>query len=291
MELRQLDHFLAVVEEQHFTRAARRCNVSQSALSASIRSLERDLDASLFIRTTRHVRPTDAGQALVEGARAVLQAVAAALDAVGATRNRLGGTLSVGGIQTAGVLDQAGLLARFHHQHPHVELNYSTGTSPDLLHAIRSSNLDVAFISVPAGRNQGVEIKRLASYPMMLVCRPDHRLASYPVVDIEALGGETFVGGPPRSVADDSMLRFYREAGTEGNVTLKVDDVGSMLDFVANGLGVALLPGYLVRPPLVAVPLSDAEMMWTVGVATGPADKRTRAAQALLDMVESNKVL
>ena len=69
MELRQLEHFLAVAEEGHFTRAALRCRMSQSALSASIRSLERDLDSRLFVRTTRKVELTGAGRVLLEEAR------------------------------------------------------------------------------------------------------------------------------------------------------------------------------------------------------------------------------
>ena len=76
MELRQLEHFLAVAEEGHFTRAARRCRMSQSALSASIRSLERDLDSRLFVRTTRKVELTEAGRVLLEESRRTLRAAA-----------------------------------------------------------------------------------------------------------------------------------------------------------------------------------------------------------------------
>lgn len=65
MELRQLVHFLAVVEERHFTRAARRVHLTQSSLSASIRMLERELGDELFVRSTRSVEVTEAGRALL----------------------------------------------------------------------------------------------------------------------------------------------------------------------------------------------------------------------------------
>ena len=78
MELRHLEHFVAVAEERNFTRAARRLHLVQSALSVSIRSLERELGARLFERTTREVRLTDAGRVLLPEARRTLDAAASA---------------------------------------------------------------------------------------------------------------------------------------------------------------------------------------------------------------------
>src|SRR5437879_2260360 len=95
MELRQLEHFVAVVDEQHFTRAARKCHISQSALSASIRSLEREFDAALYTRTTRRVEVTEAGRALADQARTIISTLAAARDAVSATTGQLTGVLRV----------------------------------------------------------------------------------------------------------------------------------------------------------------------------------------------------
>jgi len=73
MELRHLEHFVAVAEQKHFTRAAEAMSISQSGLSASIRALERELHASLFVRNTRSVELTEAGRALLcEGRRRLL---------------------------------------------------------------------------------------------------------------------------------------------------------------------------------------------------------------------------
>ncbi|MFD0786071.1 LysR family transcriptional regulator, partial [Micromonospora azadirachtae] len=76
MELRHLEYFVAVAEERHFTRAAERMRVAQSGLSASIRALERDLDAELFVRSTRRVELTDAGRALLAEAHRTLASAA-----------------------------------------------------------------------------------------------------------------------------------------------------------------------------------------------------------------------
>src|SRR5260370_8648643 len=102
MELRQLERFLAVAEQGHFTRAASRCRISQSALSASIRSLERELDSRLFVRTTRKVELTEAGRVLLEEARRTLGAAASAPESRLAVPGLLPRSLRVGGLPTPG---------------------------------------------------------------------------------------------------------------------------------------------------------------------------------------------
>jgi DNA-binding transcriptional LysR family regulator len=96
VDIRQLQHFVAVAEEKHFTRAAQRVNIVQSALSNSIRLLEEELDAKLFVRSTRQVRLTDAGRILLDKAKAALESIRDAREAVAAVRNLQRGTLSIG---------------------------------------------------------------------------------------------------------------------------------------------------------------------------------------------------
>ena len=97
MELRQLHHFVALAEERQFTRAARRVNIVQSALSTSIRALERELDAPLFVRSTRDVRLTGAGEIFLEKARLAIEAVQDARSAVAELQGLKRGTLKIGG--------------------------------------------------------------------------------------------------------------------------------------------------------------------------------------------------
>ena len=122
MELRHLQHFVAVAEDQHFTRAAERLMVSQSGLSASIRALERELQTPLFVRTTRRVTLTEAGRALLAEAERILAQVRAAHEAVAAVQGVLRGTLAVGTEQCIAGVDVAKLLAAFRRRHPDVEI-------------------------------------------------------------------------------------------------------------------------------------------------------------------------
>src|SRR3954453_8449666 len=96
MELRQLRHFLAVVEERSITQAAKRELIVQAGLSNSIHALERELGTPLYVRGTRPVRLPAAGEALVGAARRTLTSAAQAEQAVHQTRDALIGTLRVG---------------------------------------------------------------------------------------------------------------------------------------------------------------------------------------------------
>ena len=101
MDLRQMEYLVALADEQHFTRAAALCGVSQSGLSAAIRGLEAELGTVLFSRTTRRVEPTDAGLALLPYARELLTQASAGRDAVVRVTRELSGQLRVGAEQNA----------------------------------------------------------------------------------------------------------------------------------------------------------------------------------------------
>jgi DNA-binding transcriptional LysR family regulator len=143
VELRHLEYFLAVAEEEHFTRAAERLHVAQSGLSASIRALERELGAPLFARSTRRVALTEAGRALLVEARRTLASVAAARNAVAAVQGLLRGTVSIGTEQCLAVIDLPTVLSRFRTVHPGVEIRLRQAGSTGLVEEVRSGGLDL----------------------------------------------------------------------------------------------------------------------------------------------------
>jgi DNA-binding transcriptional LysR family regulator len=242
VELRQLEYFVAVAEERHFTRAAARMHVAQSGLSASIRSLERELGAGLFVRNTRSVELTDEGHALLTEARHTLAGVAAAKDAVAAVKGLLRGTLAVGTLQCLGAVNLPTVLARFHAAHPGVEIQLRQGGSTDLIERVRTGDLDLAFVCTPLDPAPAVTLTPIAEEPLVLACGPAHRLRDREAVDLTELREETFVDFHPGWVTRDVVDQAMTAARVERRVAFEVNDVHWLLDLVGNGLGVAVVP-------------------------------------------------
>src|SRR5258708_2244399 len=197
MELRQIEHFVAVTEEMHFTRAARRMNVVQSALSASIAALEAELGARLFHRTTRQVRMTAAGEAFYEKARSVLEAVRQARASVVATQGLERGRLIIGTVQSLpAFLDIPGLLAAFHARHPAIQVSLRQDNRLRLVEQVADGRCDLALlpvVDIPAG----VEAAMVVEQAMVMVCAPGHPLAGRPSVALERLREATSVDFSP----------------------------------------------------------------------------------------------
>lgn len=292
MELRQLEYFVAVADETSFTRAAARCRIAQSALSTSIRALERELGAPLFLRTTRRVALTEPGRALLAEARRTLTAAEAARAAVAGVRGLLRGSLAVGGIRTRGLLDQAELLARFRRAHPEVEIRYVLDSSAALVEQVRSGRLDLAFVCTPPGLPPDLTMTTLFTRSMVLACRTDHPLVDQPAVSRADLARETLIGASESMIPSAAMERAFSINASRRRVPFHVDDVVAVLDFVAQGLGVALLVPELLAgyPELRAIPLAadefaDQDLTWTLAAVTPAADQPTPAARALLSLL------
>ena len=297
MELRQLQHMVALAEEQHFTRAARRVNIVQSALSTSIRQLEAELEAPLFVRSTRQVRLTAAGKLFLDKAKVALAAIADARDAVAALQGLRRGTLSIGTMQSLpAFLDLPALIEEFHTRHPDIEVRLFQGASSGLLTQVRNGRLDIAFVPVtePA---EDVATTMIACEALVVVCAPGHPLAGRVNVPLAELRAQPFVDFEPDWGTRKLVDRGFMEAGIERRIAFEVNDLETLLELVQRGMGIALLPEIVAqsrRPAIGLAELAEPELCWELVVAYAAAgtepvaiDEAPRAFLALLDEVRS----
>lgn len=243
MELRQLAYFVAVAEEGHFTRAARRTHIAQPAISRQVIQLERELGERLLVRDSAGVRLTDAGDAFLPHARAVLAAAADGRDAVGALRGLLSGRLSVGTVLPApGGLP--GLLGSFRRQFPGVDLRVREDHTQPLLDAIRRSELDAALVGL--GPRQQVpadlESRPIGSEPVVVALSAKHPLATRRSVALSQLRDEPMVTLPRESGQREMLESAATAAGFRPTITAESTDVGLLVALASEGIGVALVP-------------------------------------------------
>lgn len=281
MELRQLRVFVAIAEEGTFTAASDRLMLVQSAVSATIRGLERELGTALFERTTRRVSLTDAGKALLPEARATLEASRLAVDAVDQVKGGVRGTVSLGIMQATAsqTVSVPRLVAGFQAEHPLVTVAVRhVGGSESIAAHVRDGELDLGFLSLP-GEFPGLELTEIGREPMLLACAPRHELAGRRRVSIEELAGEPFVDGPPgwgiRIVTDEA----FAAAGVRRTLRFEVNDSHSIVRFVAEGLAVALLPPSIAHsePSVQLVPLTHGSPVFRT-LLGAPANRRVGAA-------------
>jgi DNA-binding transcriptional LysR family regulator len=299
MDLKQLEHFVTVAAEQNFTRAALRLNIVQSGLSASIRSLEEELGAALFIRTTRHVDLTPTGRAFLTEARRILAAAKEARHVVDQMQGLHRGTLSIGIIQgLAPLLDIADVLGRFHIARPHVEIRVVSGGSLPLVEGVRTGDLDVAFTQFVGSLPPGVSCWMLACEPLAVVCTPSHRLAGKRNIPLADLVDETFVDLQTDCGTRQLIDQSFAENRLARRIGFEVNDLSTQLDFVAHGLGVALVPQAVIEHRveeqasrnLGVAELAEPEICWELGVVFAHDEKRqavSAVTRAFLELLQS----
>ena len=277
--------FVAVAEEGSFTRAADRLHVVQSAVSAGVRNLERELGARLFDRSTHKVALSDAGRALLPEARVTLAAAAAARDAVDAVSGGVRGTIILGTLQAQGMrsIDVARVLAEFRSAHPGVEVQIRQGSSLEMTTKVREGELDLAFVALPDQRFPGVELVPLTSEPIVLAVAADHPLAARSRVELAALSSETIIDFPDGWGIRMANDRAFAAAGLTRRIAYEVGDTGSVIGFIRHGLAVGLLPTSFFedRSGVVFVPIRGRAPQFLTALAT-PSNRRPTAATAAL---------
>jgi DNA-binding transcriptional LysR family regulator len=239
--LRQLEYFVAVAEEQNFTKAAERVHISQSGVSARIRQLERELGAELFDRSARSAVLTVAGRAALEHARAALAAAEAVGRAVSEVTGLVRGALAVGMVVGCTVTPLFDALATFHLAHPGVDISLSEDDSDRLLDAVRSGALDVALVGTATAAPDGLHALTIVSERLVAAVPAEHPLATRRGVALRDVVAHPVVCTPPGTGLRTVFDRACEAQGLRPVIALQASAVDAVADLAARGLGVAVL--------------------------------------------------
>jgi DNA-binding transcriptional LysR family regulator len=243
VELRHLRYFIAVADELNFSRAAQRMHMTQPPLSAAIRQLERHLGVDLFLRTTREVKLTGAGEAFLAGARRTLaEAERAAEDARRAAAGELG-QLRIAYSWSTRFETLPALGRAFRATHPDVELLAQEMWNVRMPAAFANGSIDVALSLCPEIA-AGQELASIRKERLVALLPEAHPLAHEEAIPLSALANDEFIVFP-RELAPrlhDAFMSIYRRAGFEPRVRNESFHAGWDLGVLAEIPAVAAAP-------------------------------------------------
>jgi DNA-binding transcriptional LysR family regulator len=285
MELRQLEHFLAVVEEGSFTRAAARLFMVQSSLSASLLGLERELGTDLFIRGRRGAELTDGGRAFLEPARATLCGADRARDAVAEVKGLIRGSVRIAAVAMPRSIDVGDTIRRFQDEHPGVDVHVVPVSAREMTDLVADGKVDFAITPRVTGTASGLHFQPLVRTPLVLILPAGHRLAGAQDLDPSDLVDEPVIDLPRGWVARDLLDRYLEERDVQRRVKLEINDWLTVLTMVQRGTGVAYGPRACVDEQMFSrlqtATMADAPL-WELGVVSRDQSLRGAAGRAFL---------
>ncbi|MEU0805078.1 LysR substrate-binding domain-containing protein [Streptomyces sp. NPDC005970] len=283
MELRQLEYFVAVVEEANFTRAAERLHVAQPGVSAQIRRLEHELGQELLDRSGRSVRPTEVGAAVLPHARAALSAVSGVRLAVEELTGLVRGHVAIGTVTSHNV-DLATLLAEFHDDHPAVEITLTEDGSDRLIDALRGGRLDAAIIAFGTTPPPDLETHVVTEDAVVAAVSPDHELAGRSTIPIDALRDRVLISLPQGTGIRSLLNEACAAAGFTPHIAFEAGTPAVLAQLAARGLGIAIVPSGIVRSreDLRALTITPPALRGTLALAWRAEGPISPAARALI---------
>jgi DNA-binding transcriptional LysR family regulator len=274
MELRHLRYFVAIGEEQHYGRAARRLRVAQPALSRQIQDLEEELGFTLFDRLPRGVKLSSAGKLFLEDARRILQEVGDAAARAGRVANGRSGTLRIGFTENScwrGVVPES--FRRFRELQPDAELQLQPSASVEQIEAIRSGRLDGGFVNFMPKSDADLDQLLVARQHVELAAPKGYPLTKLKNIRLRDLTDAPFIWFPrwPSPAFYDRMMHeCYRGGLKSPRIVQEGSNEATILSLVSSGLGVGWVLGtarWRCPETVVVLPVADLNVPLSLALA------------------------
>ena len=270
MEIRHLRYFVAVAEELHFGRAARRLRIAQPPLSRQIRDLEDEMEVQLFLRDRRGVALTQAGASFLGDVRGVLGALARAVDQARRADRGEVGKIRVGYVSSVAYSGLPEVLRAFRLKYPEVSIGLHEMPPAAQVKGLRDGEIDVGFVRAPM-EESALESEVVRREPLVAALPASHRLASSRRIELSSLAREPFILFPRWRGPGffDYIVGLCRAAGFSPSIAYEAAQL-DILSLVAAGLGVSIVPSSIravrragiVFRPIVGNPRADLLVAW-----------------------------
>lgn len=285
--LRQLQYLTAVIEEKHFGRAAEKCHVTQSTLSAGIQDLEDLLEVGLLERTNRKVLTTPIGEEVAERARQILSLSDDLVDLAQAEKNPLAGRIRIGVIPTISPFLLPRVLPRIRKQLPQLELLLIEDQSERLLVQVENGDIDVAILAFPFN-TRNLNYRVIAQEPFWVALPKQHPLSSYESLQPHQLPvNELLLLAEGHCMREHAISACQLPASAQRR-SVQATSLYTLIEMVASGLGITLIPHMAINSDMVRhadiclLPLKlDSLAKREIGLVWRPSFRRTSTLEQL----------
>jgi DNA-binding transcriptional LysR family regulator len=252
MELRHLRYFVAVAEALSFTKAAEKLRLAQPSLTRQVRNLEDEIGMRLLDRANKRVALTEAGRLFFFDSKKILAMCAETVAAVQRMNRGESSQLNIGYIANIHYGLLPATLGAFRKLCPHVALNLFDMTSAEQFEALDARKIDLGFVGLRPALSGDDLLSECVAHDTILVALPDgHPLAKKTKINLSDLAPQFFIGKSTKTHPGtrEWLIKTCRNAGFEAKILQEADGEPATIKFVADGLGVALMPEQIAGLP------------------------------------------
>ena len=239
--MKQLQYLVALADTRHFGRAAERCHITQSTLSAGIRDLESVLGTAVAERSNRHVLITRVGAQIAERAKALLRDAEEVMEVARAGRSPMTGEMRLGVIPTVGPFLLPRVLPGLRERFPELTVYLREEQSAPLLARLAGGELDAALIALPYETGD-LDTRVILEDEFLFACNRDHAFAGAGEVSLDALAGERLLLLEEGHCLRGHALDVCEMGDTIARAQFEASSLHTLVQMVAAGIGVTLVP-------------------------------------------------
>lgn len=264
MQIESLKMFCDLAETESFTKAAQINEVTQSAVSQQISSLERQFNSLLIERSKKRFRLTREGQVLYDYSKQIIQTYEGLQSKLQEIRDIVSGTIRVTTIYSIGLHDLPPYIKKFLKSYPTVNVHVEYRRANQVYEDVLSNVVDLGLVAYPTKEGK-LETVPLRKDPLVLICHPQHPFAKLKSIKLKAVAGQKFIGFEPDIPTRKALDKMLKEYGVEVDHVMEFDNVETVKRAVEINAGVAIVPQATItqevaKQTLIQVPFEDVDL-------------------------------
>ena len=264
MQIESLKVFCDLAETESFTKAAQINNVTQSAVSQQISSLERQFKSLLIERSKKKFRLTREGQVLYDFSKQIIQTYDALHSKLQEIKDIISGTIRVATIYSIGLHDLPPYIKRFMKEYPTVNIHVEYRRANQVYDDVLGNVVDLGLVAYPQ-RDPKLETIPLRKDPLVMICHPQHPFAKWKTTKLKTVAGQKFVGFEPDIPTRKALDRILKDNSVEVQTVMEFDNIETVKRAVEIDAGISIVPlstisQEVAKQTLAAVTIDDSEL-------------------------------